>query len=77
MRVERYIILMRTLLLMMAMGVATVVWGFEGVEAVEAVGESPTLPDSIWHDKVTGRQIHLQRLGGLDTLVQTRPNALR
>lgn len=77
MRVERYIILMRTLLLMMAMGVATVMWGFEGVEAVEAVGESPTLPDSIWHDKVTGRQIHLQRLGGLDTLVQMRPNALR
>jgi hypothetical protein len=34
------------------------------------------LDDSVWHDKITGRRIHLQRLGGVDTLVYVKPNAL-
>ena len=72
--IARHIMPIRTLLLLMAIAVTTVVCGHEGVEVV---GESPTLPDSVWHDRVTGRQMHLQRLGGLDTLVLVRPNALR
>lgn len=37
----------------------------------------PILVDSIWNDQVTGRKMHLQRLGGLDTLVVVHPNALK
>ena len=57
--IARHIMPIRTLLLLMAIAVTTVVCGHEGVEFV---GESPTLPDSVWHDRVTGRQMHLQRL---------------
>ena len=35
------------------------------------------LADSIWFNPVTGRRMHLQRLGGVDTLVVTRPDALK
>ena len=34
------------------------------------------LPDSVWYDAVTGRRMHLARLGGADTLVSIKPNAL-
>lgn len=71
--IERHTRLMRTLLLTMAMGLSAVMWAYDDTEG----GEVPTIPDSVWHDQVTGRQIHLQRLGGVDTLVLVRPNALR
>mgnify|MGYP002623160858 CR=1 FL=1 len=32
--------------------------------------------DSVWHDSITGRRMHLQRLGGLDTLVYIKPRPL-
>ncbi len=33
--------------------------------------------DSVWYHQVTGKRIHLQRLSGIDTLVYTKPNALK
>lgn len=33
--------------------------------------------DSVWNDRVTGRRMHLQILGGVDTLVYVKPNALK
>jgi len=38
-------------------------------------GQKEMSTDSVWFDRVTGRRMHIQRLGGVDTLVTVRPNA--
>ena len=52
-------------------------FGIEALAQQPAADDDLTLhEDSIWFDAVTGRRMHLQRLGGVDTLVYIKPRPL-
>lgn len=53
------------------------VFSQEDIENEKEADDDVTLQeDSIWYDPITGRRTHLQRLGGIDTLVYVKPNPL-
>ncbi len=49
---------------------------FSETEDASSNDNSSILADSTWYDGVTGRHMHLQRLGGIDTLVYIKPNPI-
>lgn len=63
-----YILTILTLLLLLS--------GRSDTYAQGSTDDLTLRPDSLWFDAITGRKMHLQRLGGIDTLVYVKPNAL-